>query len=239
MLWIALKSWYLWYSEQPLFACGLFVFSCELLSKVDIFDIRNNSCNDALFRFMLVLPKVDIFIFGTTGALETSCIGVVNCSKVDIFDIRNNREWQVRMLEEAVNCSQSWYLDIRTTGFYRPVIASCELLSKVDIFDIRTTLNRFSFTGYSCELLAKVISLIFGTTRNNYFHAGRSCELLSKLIFDIRNNIWTDENEAIVVNCSCYIFDIGTTCGKCIECRKQLWCSKVDIFGWATYARKA
>ena len=42
MLWIALKSWYLWYSEQPDEAKFNAVVGCELLSKVDIFDIRNN-----------------------------------------------------------------------------------------------------------------------------------------------------------------------------------------------------
>ena len=41
-LWIALKSWYLWYSEQLTDVVQTFRFRCELLSKVDIFDIRNN-----------------------------------------------------------------------------------------------------------------------------------------------------------------------------------------------------
>ena len=42
-LWIALKSWYLWYSEQQIHYRYDKLYSCELLSKVDIFDIRNNS----------------------------------------------------------------------------------------------------------------------------------------------------------------------------------------------------
>jgi len=43
LLWIALKSWYLWYSEQPWEKRIKSETCCELLSKVDIFDIRNNN----------------------------------------------------------------------------------------------------------------------------------------------------------------------------------------------------
>ena len=91
MLWIALKSWYLWYSEQHNRPKLFWRECCELLSKVDIFDIRNN-----------ILP---LFYFQ----------------------------------QQLWIALKSWYLWYSEQPYLleTPVIASCELLSKVDIFDIR------------------------------------------------------------------------------------------------------
>ena len=67
---------------------------CELLSKVDIFDIRNNfaSICPLLAYVVNCSQKLISLIFGTTSAddiAETACCELL--SKVDIFDIRNNK----------------------------------------------------------------------------------------------------------------------------------------------------
>ena len=69
---------------------------CELLSKVDIFDIRNNPASRAAALHAVVngSQKVDIFDIRNNTLLSKS-LGDVGCellSKVDIFDIRNNLE---------------------------------------------------------------------------------------------------------------------------------------------------
>ena len=68
VLWIALKSWYLWYSEQLKQIQQRSKFSCELLSKVDIFDIRNNTGVHATQGLKVVncSQKLISLIFGTT-----------------------------------------------------------------------------------------------------------------------------------------------------------------------------
>jgi len=68
---------------------------CELLSKVDIFDIRNNQRMLQKHTQIVVncSQKLISLIFGTTKmawfALQEGCELL---SKVDIFDIRNNKE---------------------------------------------------------------------------------------------------------------------------------------------------
>ena len=68
LLWIALKSWYLWYSEQLEALNNAVISSCELLSKVDIFDIRNNFNwpNNLPDRVVNCSQKLISLIFGTT-----------------------------------------------------------------------------------------------------------------------------------------------------------------------------
>ena len=110
MLWIALKSWYLWYSEQLLPGGMGAKPRCELLSKVDIFDIRNN-INEIIEQLECVVncsQKLISLIFGTTWLEYPSIIGGCNAQKLIL-----------------------WY-------FEQPlcyVLLCCELLSKVDIFD--------------------------------------------------------------------------------------------------------
>ncbi len=67
-LWIALKSWYLWYSEQLIPFSSLIQWCCELLSKVDIFDIRNNLNMKTKVNRVVVncSQKLISLIFGTT-----------------------------------------------------------------------------------------------------------------------------------------------------------------------------
>ena len=144
-LWIALKSWYLWYSEQLLMSFKLFAFSCELLSKVDIFDIRNNSTTHSKTNLWVVncSQKLISLIFGTTFI-------------VLIYD--TTKLWIAL---------KSWYLWYSEQLLLRDktTAAGCELLSKVDIFDIRNNvyaLRKSDATVVNCS--QKLISLIFGTT---------------------------------------------------------------------------
>ena len=116
-LWIALKSWYLWYSEQLLAILSLFTACCELLSKVDIFDIRNNDTLNVTFTCIVVncSQKLISLIFGTT-------IVRGNTNRLSLWI-----------------ALKSWYLWYSEQLFarYDTRLMSCELLSKVDIFDIR------------------------------------------------------------------------------------------------------
>ena len=68
LLWIALKSWYLWYSEQLNKQYLASSTGCELLSKVDIFDIRNNRIATHPHSTCVVncSQKLISLIFGTT-----------------------------------------------------------------------------------------------------------------------------------------------------------------------------
>ena len=196
-LWIALKSWYLWYSEQPFSERRCFATRCELLSKVDIFDIRNNKCA-CLFIGQVVVncsQKLISLIFGTTRiccsrrktglwiALKSwylwyseqhsgRCVlfrGVVNCSQKLISLIFGTTTFdmipQCLSLWIALKSWYLWYSEQPLATAYNHGLG-CELLSKVDIFDIRNNLvlgknpDRFVV---NCS--QKLISLIFGTTK--------------------------------------------------------------------------
>ena len=195
-LWIALKSWYLWYSEQRITGIHGRAKCCELLSKVDIFDIRNNRFGVRLATLLVVncSQKLISLIFGTTVGIRTT---------------RCHRLWIAL---------KSWYLWYSEQQFGSWVNGNigCELLSKVDIFDIRNnlwSLQTQKFTVVNCS--QKLISLIFGTTKRNNLCVWMSCELLSKVdIFDIRNNVefWNTLVYS-VVNCSQKLISLifGTT----------------------------
>ncbi len=88
-------------------------------------------------------------------------------SKVDIFDIRNNPVHIQETHQYVVNCSQKLISLIFGTTVVKERRAPrrCELLSKVDIFDIRNNQNKTTmkkFIVVNCS--QKLISLIFGTT---------------------------------------------------------------------------
>ena len=167
-LWIALKSWYLWYSEQPQHLDSRSFSCCELLSKVDIFDIRNNRIKWLSTASIVVncSQKLISLIFGTTQGV------VVNTNLWLWIALKSWYLWyseqptvQGWQLLLVVNCSQklislifgttpgsrsqyqsllwialkSWYLWYSEQQSYKRLHhgTSCELLSKVDIFDIR------------------------------------------------------------------------------------------------------
>ena len=93
MLWIAFKSLYLWYSKQQdveKFAEG---YGCELLSKVYIFDIRNNTSPGIGKGYMLWIAFKSLYLWYSKQLIVFLAIVSCGCellSKVYIFDIRNN-----------------------------------------------------------------------------------------------------------------------------------------------------
>ncbi len=169
---------------------------CELLSKVGIFDIRNNKMVKENLEDMVVncFQKLVSLIFGTTCfGRQWACCCCELLSKVGIFDIRNNIWLTETLCNSVVNCFQ-------------------KLVSLI----FGTTKNDFIIKGYGVvNCFQKLVSLIFGTTCSSSTSAsdllwiafkswylwyseqlfpvpdmssGR-CELLSKVgIFDIRNN---------------------------------------------------
>ena len=221
LLWIALKSWYLWYSEQPCGLGPLACYCCELLSKVDIFDIRNNQQNILKNGLQLWIALKSWYLWYSEQQVRESGCYVSSCellSKVDIFDIRNNQDDELVDVDCVVNCSQKLIsLIFGTTEIdSAPFVGGCELLSKVDIFDIRNNeRSEAAKRALVVNCSQKLISLIFGTTsckkciiserlwialKSWYLWYSEqllamiidlalSCELLSKVdIFDIRNN---------------------------------------------------
>ena len=108
LLWIALKSWYLWYSEQLGCYVNAIQISCELLSKVDIFDIRYNMPIWGIICGMVVncSQKLISLIFGTTVSLLLLSKGVVNCLKSWYLWYSNNTNPSGIDILWVVNCSQ-------------------------------------------------------------------------------------------------------------------------------------
>jgi len=89
-------------------------------------------------------------------------------SKVDIFDIRNNLAGSIEIGVAVVNCSQRLISLIfgTTNRKDKKDKEGCELLSKVDIFDIRNNFMKLHLlvkAVVNCS--QRLISLIFGTTR--------------------------------------------------------------------------
>ena len=189
--------------------------------------------------------KLISLILGTTGLVRRrNEEGCELLSKVDIFDIRNNQATSLTISLSVVNCSQKLISLIfgTTPCLCSLALACCELLSKVDIFDIRNNKNsNLSREALVVNCSQKLISLIFGTTaayrppprvmlwialkswylwyseqRDTKRRNGLGrCELLSKVdIFDIRNN---DKRRIVafhlVVNCSQKLISLifGTT----------------------------
>ena len=115
-----------------------------MLSKVDIFDIRNNiSLSENLPRIVVnCSQRLISLIFGTTCfCFHCSIICCELLSKVDIFDIRNNRKWQSATVETLWIALKGWYL------WYSEQLC-CH--------------NVGSFWVVNCS--QRLISLIFGTT---------------------------------------------------------------------------
>ena len=69
-LWFAFKNLYLWYSEQQTFRNYAQIDSCDLLSKICIFDILNNrlACINKRWSVVICFQKFVSLIFWTTVA---------------------------------------------------------------------------------------------------------------------------------------------------------------------------
>ena len=141
-LWIALKSWYLWYSEQRYSSHIHVSYSCELLSKVDIFDIRNNLATVIVVvqELWIALKSWYLWYSEQQGSNFPRSYKVVNCSQKLISLIFGTTHVTPRAsLDGLWIALKSWYLwySEQQTRRTSPERDSCELLSKVDIFDIR------------------------------------------------------------------------------------------------------
>ena len=195
LLWIAFKSLYLWYSKQPRLEQIHTTHSCELLSKVYIFDIRNNLKSDRNTLNKLWIAFKSLYLWYSKQLYNNIIPERVRCellSKVYIFDIRNNKCLaliRIGKLWIAFKSLYLWYSKQRADLTTQQQVR-CELLSKVYIFDIRNNAGCLKvLTGYVVNCFQKFISLIFETTTLNWWMRTKCCELLSKVyIFDIRNN---------------------------------------------------
>ena len=216
-LWIALKSWYLWYSEQLYHFKRIVPYRCELLSKVDIFDIRNN--NDRV---------------------HATWTTVVNCSQKLISLIFGTTNCGTAVIPTALWIAlKSWYLwySEQPWDYDMNRGLGCELLSKVDIFDIRNNWTNEKTMKRMLWIALKSWYLWYSEQlRLNGFNPFRSCELLSKVdIFDIRNNVsWNLSLVLFVVNCSQKLISLifGTTMCLYPKLVIKLWIALKSWYLW-------
>ena len=195
LLWIAFKSLYLWYSEQlSIILCSL-SSSCELLSKVCIFDILSNSQSSIVCQLLLWIAFKSLYLWYSE---QHYAFGLAVC--------------------QVVNCFQKFVSLIfwATVRIQGAVQVCCELLSKVCIFDILSNFDSLRLLLHCVvNCFQKFVSLIFWATYCFYISyismlwiafkslylwyseqlhccGGRGafgCELLSKVcIFDILSN---------------------------------------------------
>ena len=196
-LWIAFKSLYLWYSKQRHWLYLSIKHGCELLSKVYIFDIRNNSFMWNNLRCSLWIAFKSLYLWYSKQLRCFNLLDDPGCellSKVYIFDIRNNCCECCQARLAVVNCFQKFIslifettISPATAGAYQlwiafkslylwyskqhvrdflPVEKCCELLSKVYIFDIRNNLCfLYCLLNLVVNCFQKFISLIFETTK--------------------------------------------------------------------------
>ena len=111
LLWIARKSLYLWYSEQPLVAVLFILRSCELLAKVCIFDILNNIKKNVFTLLELWIARKSLYLWYSEQQAEAVQFWYGRCellAKVCIFDILNNNWKRTMLTRMVVNCSQKF-----------------------------------------------------------------------------------------------------------------------------------
>ena len=220
-LWIAFKSLYLWYSEQPIIYINHFKNSCELLSKVCIFDILSNEYCKLPYTNQLWIAFKSLYLWYSEQQQPKPNNNGKCCellSKVCIFDILSNENQQINKSCLVVNCFQKfvslifwatsveynyrifelwiafkslylWYSE-QLRSSYRSNGRSCELLSKVCIFDILS--NHQGESAFTIELWIAFKSLYLWYSEQHTTGTSNQdirCELLSKVcIFDILSN---------------------------------------------------
>jgi len=92
-LWIAFKNLYLWHRKQLVLKCQNVDCSCELLSKICIFDIENNKIIVKPLYVMLWIAFKNLYLWHRKQLQRDGYIDNVCCellSKICIFDIENN-----------------------------------------------------------------------------------------------------------------------------------------------------
>ena len=242
-LWLALKSLYLWYPEQPEMRPVTDWDSCDLLSKVCIFGIRNNAWLSMMHLSSVVTcsQKFVSLVSGTTKAWTRD---------------GHSRLWL------ALKSLYLWYPEQHFSELFLKK-KSCDLLSKVCIFGIRNNPSTFGMKAiYVVTCSQKFVSLVSGTTRRRdimgvqvlwlalkslylwypeqhrdiYQSDQLCCDLLSKVcIFGIRNNeLWTSPVPFSVVTCSQKFVSLvsGTTEAIRLFIEKQLWLALKSLYLW-------
>ena len=184
--------------------------SCELLSKVDIFDIRNNSA-------VQMAPERT----------------VVNCSKVDIFDIRNNFTELITFAISLWIALKVDIFDIRNNWFTFDVLRYRWIAQKLISLIFASTPIWGSFVAWSCELL-KSWYLWYSNNAWTGSDMSKSVVNAQKLISLIRTTIASERSILLaVVNCSKVdIFDIRTTYQVKLASAFLLWIALKSWYLW-------
>ena len=143
---------------------------CELLSKLSIFDTTNNYRPFCSLRSVVVncfqnlVSLIRQTTFFTTELYKVCCELL---SKLSIFDTTNNDVFAECNKPTVVNCFQNLVSLIRQTT---PLVGtdasiSCELLSKLSIFDTTNNLAlSYSIVLYVVNCFQNLVSLIRQTT---------------------------------------------------------------------------
>ena len=126
VLWIALKSWYLWYSEQPLnwfYSLG----RLWIALKVDIFDIRNNYHETCVRFFVVNCSQVDIWYSNNSFAKTVSERGLWIALKSWYLWWSNTIT--DKLTSQLLWIARSWYLwysnNCKTSGLFEGSVVNC------------------------------------------------------------------------------------------------------------------
>ena len=246
-MWIAFKSLYLWYSRQRENTPTINNLGCELLSKVYIFDIRDNSdeyketqrivvncfqkfislifettCQTLSFAmFLLWIAFKSLYLWYSRQLLRFNTHPPIGCellSKVYIFDIRDNCTIVLNLLASVVNCFQKFI----------SLIFETTLTYKETPYCVLWIAFKSLYLWYSRQLSFQLQTYLKG------------CELLSKVyIFDIRDNFLYEFNFCtIVVNCFQKFISLifETTVHVWIQFTRWLWIAFKSLYLW--YSRQ-
>ena len=197
-LWIALKSWYLWYSEQLQKTHGYNkrVVNCSQKLISLIFG-TTQAFNRYIWRLLWIALKSWYLWYSEQHRLNRMTANVVvNCSqKLISLIFGTTRQYSTPQPAQLWIALKSWYLwySEQRRSIRYGWTKSCELLSKVDIFDIRNnmlTSNSCTYNVVNCS--QKLISLIFGTTRQ------RCCIILMRLWIALKSwYLWYSEQHSL------------------------------------------
>ena len=175
-LWIAFKNYYLRDEEQRLFFSVLLLWGCELLSKIIIFVMKNNSVSALMFCWLSceLLSKIIIFVMKNNFKLRILRSGlVVNC-----FQKLLSSWWRTTFIAKNSIKPALWiafknyYLRDEEQRFtsLTVFVSSCELLSKIIIFVMKNNSHLIGFKVMSVvNCFQKLLSSWWRTT-NIGFH---------------------------------------------------------------------
>ena len=125
MLWFAFKNLYLWYSEQQKPSKPLRTLSCDLLSKICIFDILNNMFPELPEFGWLWFAFKNLYLWYSEQHMQLYGVVKFSCdllSKICIFDILNNILLCIKSEDTVVICFQKFVSLIFWTTRYRQFV---------------------------------------------------------------------------------------------------------------------